>query len=346
MGEDRRRPALLAGEHRLVVPVGALDEAHGERPAAAAAPGHQGLEVVARVAQVGLHDHAGLVVGAKLLFVEQLGEDGVGEVAVAELLEVEVDEGAARHGPAHDRSQGVLDGVDRAAEVERVDLRVERGDLDRDVDPGSVPQAAWSTAGAAGQEAASRGEVVEQVEVALAGRPRASRALTEASPSTSIVKPTPSSRRVLRPGSAERASLPTMKRRANESISARTTRVAAGRSGERRPAAPIARRSARGGSTPGCRKYSRRWRAISAPSPSVGKTSTKRKSSTLRRSSAIAQSIISSCQRVWVSRARRRERSTSANRLRAVACTSASRASASPTDCSGAARRSTLSVVT
>ena len=29
--EDRRRPALLAGEHRLVVPVGALDEAHGER---------------------------------------------------------------------------------------------------------------------------------------------------------------------------------------------------------------------------------------------------------------------------------------------------------------------------
>jgi hypothetical protein len=67
-----------------------------------------------------------------------------------------------------------------------------------------------------------------------------------------------------------------MKRRAKESISARTTRVAAGRSGERRPAAPIARRSARGGSTPGCRKYSRRWRAISAPSPSVGKTSTKR----------------------------------------------------------------------
>ena len=47
-----------------------------------------------------------------------------------------------------------------------------------------------------------------------------------------------------------------MKRRANDSISARTARAAAGRSGEWRPVAPIARRRARGVSTPGCRKYS------------------------------------------------------------------------------------------
>ena len=110
VGEDRRGPALLAGEHRLVVPVGALDEPHRERPAAAAPPVDQRLEVVAGVAQVGLHDHAGLVEGAELLFVEQFGEDRVGEVAVAELLEVEIDEGAALRRAAHDRAQRVFDG--------------------------------------------------------------------------------------------------------------------------------------------------------------------------------------------------------------------------------------------
>ncbi len=142
------------------------------------------------------------------------------------------------------------------------------------------------------------------------------------------MNPRPRSRSALSPGRAERASLPTMKRRANDSISARTTRAAAGRRGERRPVAPIARRSARGGTTPACRKYSRRWRAISAPPSSVGKTSTKRKSSTLSRSSAMAQSIISPCQRAWES-SDGRDRSTAAKRARAVAWMSASRATAS-----------------
>ncbi len=142
-----------------------------------------------------------------------------------------------------------------------------------------------------------------------------------------MVKPRPRSRSSLRPGSAAWPLAPTMKRRANDSISARTARAAAGRSGEWRLVAPIARRRARGTSTPGCRKYSCRWRAISAVLRSVGKTSTKRKSSTLRRSSAMAQSSISSCQRDCESSVGR-ERSMSAKRARAVACMSASRPAA------------------
>ncbi len=165
--EDRHGPALLPGENGLVVPVSALDEAHGQRPAAAAPPGDQGLQVVAGVAQVGLHDHAGLVEAAKLLFVEQLGEDGEGEVAIAELLEIEVDEGAAFAGPGHDRPQGVLDGLDRAAKVERVDLRVERGDLDRDVDPGQRSPGRAVDGGRLGPGLSLAGQVVQEVEVAL-----------------------------------------------------------------------------------------------------------------------------------------------------------------------------------
>ena len=62
--------------------------------AALACPVDQTAQVVLGVAQIGLHDDAGLVVAAELVLVEQLLEDREGEVAVAELLEVEVDEGA------------------------------------------------------------------------------------------------------------------------------------------------------------------------------------------------------------------------------------------------------------
>ena len=167
VGEDRRGPALLAGEHRLVVPVGALDEPHRERPAAAAAPVDQRPEVVAGVAQVGLHDHAGLVEGAELFFVEQFGEHRVGEVAVAELLEVEIDEGAVLRRAAHDRAQRVFDGGRRTAKIERVDLRVQRGDLDRDVDARQGPPGRVFDRRLGGPGGGLAGEVVEQVEVAL-----------------------------------------------------------------------------------------------------------------------------------------------------------------------------------
>ena len=108
MREDRQRPALLSGEHRLVVPVGALDQADRDRRAAAAGPVDERAQVAFGVAQVGLDDDAGVGEVAELVFVEQLREDGVGQVAVAELLEVEVEEDAAVAGLAEDRPQASL----------------------------------------------------------------------------------------------------------------------------------------------------------------------------------------------------------------------------------------------
>ena len=90
---------------------------------ALARPVDEAADVVLGVAQVRLHDHAGLVVGGELLLVQELLEDGEREIAVAELLEVEVHEGAGLLRLAEDRAQTVLDRVHRAAEVQRVDLR-------------------------------------------------------------------------------------------------------------------------------------------------------------------------------------------------------------------------------
>ena len=58
--EDRRRPAVLDRLDGLVVPVGALDQADGERLRARvlARPGQQAVEVLRRLGQVGLQDDA------------------------------------------------------------------------------------------------------------------------------------------------------------------------------------------------------------------------------------------------------------------------------------------------
>ncbi len=125
----------------------------------------------------------------------------------------------------------------------------------------------------------------------------ASASLTVASPSTSRVKAVFCSRRARRAGMAPRASRPTMKRCAKPFIWLRMTALASGATGERRPARLMPQRSAAGAAMPSPAKYSRRWRVISARLRRVGKTSAKRNISTLRRSSAMAQSMISPCQR-------------------------------------------------
>ena len=141
---------------------------------ALARPVDEAADVVLGVAQVGLHDDAGLVVAGELVLVEQLLEDGEGEVAVAELLEVEVHEGAGLLGLAEDRAQTLLDRLHRAAEVERVDLREERGDLDGDVDARHGAPGGLSMIGSRRQQATSLPQAVEKLEVALliVARPR------------------------------------------------------------------------------------------------------------------------------------------------------------------------------
>jgi hypothetical protein len=100
--------------------VGTLDEAHGHDSAALACPVDHAAQVVLGVAQVGLHDDAGLVVGAELLLVEELGEDREGEVAVAIARSMLTKAPVCAR--AEDRPQAVLDRI-MNHESSRVDLR-------------------------------------------------------------------------------------------------------------------------------------------------------------------------------------------------------------------------------
>ena len=69
--EHRDRPALLGGEHRLVVPIGAFDEAQVEDTAPLGGPRYQLREIAVGVAQVSLQDDAGVVVVAELVLIQK-----------------------------------------------------------------------------------------------------------------------------------------------------------------------------------------------------------------------------------------------------------------------------------
>gem|GEM_PF-5263545 len=76
VGPDRHRPAVLLGQHRLVVPVGALDQPKPEGQAFLAAPGDEPGQVLVRVAQIGLEHQRE---------VRPVAELGVGAQALEEL---------------------------------------------------------------------------------------------------------------------------------------------------------------------------------------------------------------------------------------------------------------------
>ena len=142
----RQRPVV---EHRLELlhlHVGALDDAQLDRRAAGRDPspgplGQLPLDGEA-VRQVGLEDDAGRVVAKLLLF--QGGDEGlVGDLQVAVLLHVQVDElghpGTVRpdeevlFGHPVDGREPLDQGGHGVLEVERADLREDGRDLDRDV---------------------------------------------------------------------------------------------------------------------------------------------------------------------------------------------------------------------
>ncbi len=165
--EDRHRPAFLRGEHRLVVPVRALDEPEVEHAVALSGPRKKLVEVALGVAKIGLQHDPGVVVAAELLFVEQGREHAEREVAVAELLEVEGEGRARLDGLAEDGAQALLHCRHAAGEVHRVDLRVQRGDLDTQVDPRQGAPGAVVDHGLRRPARSRAGEAVEQGQVRL-----------------------------------------------------------------------------------------------------------------------------------------------------------------------------------
>jgi hypothetical protein len=159
----KRRVDLLHGE------VGALDDAQPRRRAATvdavAGPGDERLLHCERVRQVGLqHDARGR--GLKLRRVQDAAKERHGEVQVAVLLHVEVDErgrglGARR---AEEPGEAVGQHVERGVPGQEVDLRADRGHLHRhagDVGAGDVLQDDVEPTGGLGLADDGLAEVVE-----------------------------------------------------------------------------------------------------------------------------------------------------------------------------------------
>ena len=126
-------PALLARQHCLVVPVGALDEAHAERRAALLGEGQQPLGVFDRALQVRLHHHSEVRVALELGVERQLLEEVVGDVVVGPLLEVDVERDVLLLGAQGERQHALLERVDGALPIDRIDLAEHRRDLEADV---------------------------------------------------------------------------------------------------------------------------------------------------------------------------------------------------------------------
>ena len=129
----------------------------------------QGLE---RIRQVGLEHDAGLEV-VELRLAEQLLEEANGEVEVVVFLHVQVDKDvrAARHRGFVERTQTLLQALDRAIDIPRIELRHHRRRLDGDVrDLGVLDERQGARGARAGLVLAEDG-LAEKVEVqVLAGR--------------------------------------------------------------------------------------------------------------------------------------------------------------------------------
>ena len=133
------RPAGRAGVDRFRIPIRALHEPdpHGRAPLPR--PRRQILEVAGRLAQIRLHDDPAIRPVTKLLFGRELLEDREREVLRGMVLHVDVHLRSVGAGQPPQRPQPGEHAVGRAAGVERVELAVERRELDRHVHPREGP---------------------------------------------------------------------------------------------------------------------------------------------------------------------------------------------------------------
>jgi hypothetical protein len=138
VGRRRLWPAVDLGVDPLDGEVGALDDPDLDRPPTAPVtllgPGAEVGEHGGRIREVGLHHDAGVEVD-ELVLAEDATEGRDGQVQVVVGLHVEVHERRRDRGAgcSVQGAKSLREHVDGAVERQRVDLRVDRGDLDRDV---------------------------------------------------------------------------------------------------------------------------------------------------------------------------------------------------------------------
>ena len=133
---DRDGPAVLLGQHGLVIPVCALDQPDGNREIALASPGQEVAHVVLGATQVSLkHD-------AKMRIIRILGAQPLvqfdGGVLVLELFHVDAHEPAHLHYLLIDGFDAGHHAFDRTVHIHGLGLGIERGRLDGNIDLGRM----------------------------------------------------------------------------------------------------------------------------------------------------------------------------------------------------------------
>ncbi len=132
---DRARPAALAGEHSLVVPVRTLHETDPHRRPPAARPRCQALDVALCVLQVRLDDDPDVGALRVLRAPEHVLEERERQLLPLVLLHIDVHEAAHLAGRVEDAAEARHDRARHAVGVEGIEQRGERGKLHGDVHP-------------------------------------------------------------------------------------------------------------------------------------------------------------------------------------------------------------------
>ena len=132
-GEHRNRPTALTVNDRFVVPVGALDEANSEGLPPALGPSDELLHVPLGVPEVGLQRDARIGVGSKFVLQQQPSHNPDRQVLAGIPLHVEGDAHRQARGEPQERAQPSRDGGIASIWIDRIELRIQRRQFDRNL---------------------------------------------------------------------------------------------------------------------------------------------------------------------------------------------------------------------
>ena len=135
-GEDRAGMTVQPGLDDFVIPIGALDQANGERRAAFGSKGEDPVEVVVGGFQVGLDDDAEVRPGGEIGIERDPLEQAVGDLVKVPLLEIEIDEGAEFLRAQEQGTHAAQQPLHAAVGIDRIEQVIHGGKFERDVGAG------------------------------------------------------------------------------------------------------------------------------------------------------------------------------------------------------------------
>ena len=157
--EDRDRPVPLPREQRFGVPISAFNQADGDPAFLRGGPLDQLAHVARGIAQVGLHRDAEVRAVREFRLGEHALEKIERHILQAVMLHVEIDEDAALLREPQDRAQALAEMLDGILRRAGMDLRIERGNFNRDVDlrdRAAASESSWATSVQVSAASASR----------------------------------------------------------------------------------------------------------------------------------------------------------------------------------------------